>query len=129
MYLGLYFSIVMAVLIVYALAAAPPPRDRRLAIGLLAAPVASGLLLAPSLLPYLVLRTTQGHVRTFGLDTQAEFFLPGPGTASALALGTEMLGRFGPGLSVWALALVDCSPGDGTASATACPRRSSGART
>ena len=33
-----------------------------------------------------------------GLDTQLQFFLPGPGTASARLLGTEMLGRFGPGL-------------------------------
>lgn len=106
MYLGLYFTIVMGVLVVFTAVAAPRPRDRRLLAGLAAAPLATGLLLAPSLWPYVVLRTTQGHVRTTGLDTLLEFFLPGPGTASALALGTEQLGRFGPGLAVWALAAV-----------------------
>lgn len=106
MYLTLYFAIVMGALVLYALAAAPPPRDRRLVLGLLAAPLATAVALAPTLLPYAALRVTQGHLRTFGLDTLPEFFLPGPGTLSALALGTEQLGRFGPGLLVWALALV-----------------------
>jgi len=106
LYLALYFAVVMGVLVLVASATAPAPRDRRLVLGLLAAPVVVGLLLAPTLWPYAMLRGTPGHLRTFGLDTQPQFFLPGPGTASARLLGTEMLGRFGPGLSVWALALV-----------------------
>jgi hypothetical protein len=106
LYLTLYFAIVMGVLVLFAAVAAPPPRDRRLLLGLLAAPLATGLLLAPTLLPYWILRSTPGHVRTFGVDTPLWFFLPGPGTLSAVGLGTEMLGRFGPGLVVWALAAV-----------------------
>ena len=105
LYLALYFSIVMGVLVLLGCATAPA-RDRRLVAGLLAGPIVTGLLLAPTLLPYAVLRATPGHVRTFGLDTQLDFFLPGPGTASAWLLGTEMLGRFGPGLVVWGLAIV-----------------------
>jgi hypothetical protein len=106
MYLALYFSIVMGVLVLFACVAAPAPRDRRLVIGLLVAPLAVAALLCPTLLPYVWLRATPGHVRTFGLDTQLDFFWPGPGTASAWLLGTEQLGRFGPGLVVWALAAV-----------------------
>ncbi len=106
MYLALYFAIVMGVLVVFACVAAPAPRDRRIVLGLIGGPLAVAALLAPTLVPYAVLRALPGHVRTFGLDTQLDFFWPGPGTASAWLLGTEQLGRFGPGLVVWALAAV-----------------------
>ena len=123
MYLALYFSIVMAVLVLLACAAAPAPRDRRLVVGLLSGPLAVAALLAPTLVPYAWLRATPGHVRTFGLDTQLDFFWPGPGTASAWLLGTEQLGRFGPGLVVWALAAVGVAAArDGRSRAGLSPR-------
>jgi hypothetical protein len=106
MYLALYLSIVMGVFVVVAAVTAPPPRDRRLLVGLASAPLVVGCLLAPTLLPYAALRAMPGHVRTFGLDTPLDFFWPGPGTASAWLLGTERLGRFGPGVVVWTLAAV-----------------------
>ena len=95
LYLALYFAIGMGVLVGYACAAAPRPRDRRLVVGLLGGALATACLLASTLLPYALLRAVPGHVRTFGLDTQLDFFLPGPGTASGWLLGTERLGRFG----------------------------------
>jgi hypothetical protein len=99
---ALYFGIVMSAILVYSALATSEPRRRA---ALLAAPVATGLLIAPTLAPYAALRATPGHVRRFGLDTPLSFFLPGPGTWSARLLGTEQLGRFGPGLLVWILGL------------------------
>jgi hypothetical protein len=123
MYLALYFSIVMGVLVVFACVAAPPPRDRRLVAGLVAAPLAVAALLAPTLVPYAILRATPGHVRTFGLDTQLDFFWPGPGTVSAWLLGSEQLGRFGPGLVVWGLAAVGIVAARGDRSRAGLPGR------
>src|SRR5204862_2241100 len=67
LYLTLYFAIVMGGLALLACVTAPPPRDRRLIVGLLAAPVVTFALLSPTLLPYALLRGLPGHLRTFGL--------------------------------------------------------------
>src|SRR5262249_44815879 len=48
-YLTLYFAIVMGVVALWALATAPERADRRLRLGTLAAPLATGVLLAPTL--------------------------------------------------------------------------------
>jgi hypothetical protein len=109
LYLALYFGIVMSAILVYSAFVTTDPRRRRWC---LAAPVAMLALVAPTLAPYVLLRTTPGHVRTFGLDTAPSFFLPGPGTWSARLLGTEALGRFGPGLLVWPLLLVGLARSD-----------------
>ncbi|MGH7895969.1 MAG: hypothetical protein ACREQL_14950, partial [Candidatus Binatia bacterium] len=111
MYLAFYFAVVMGCLATAALVLAPTPDRRRLVLGTLVAPVAVGLLLLPTLWPYLVLRATQGHVRTLGMGTHWSFFLPGPGTWSGTLLGvgaptSGVFLSFGPGLFTAALALV-----------------------
>jgi hypothetical protein len=105
LYLALYFAIVMSVLVLFACVAAPAPRDRRFTAALLAGPIVMGLLLAPTLAPYVALRMAQAHIRTFGIDTPLSFLLPGPGTLSAALLPTTGNGWFGPSFAVWILAL------------------------
>ena len=105
LYLALYFAIVMSALVLLACVAAPAPRDRRFTAALLAGPIVMGLLLAPTLIPYVILRMAQAHVRTFGIDTPLSFLLPGPGTLSAALLPTSGNGWFGPSFAVWLLAL------------------------
>jgi hypothetical protein len=68
--------------------------------------VATLCLLAPTLWPYLVLRSTQGHVRDVGLDTHLSFFLPGPGTLTGRLAGLEGYAQFGPGLVVGTLGVL-----------------------
>src|SRR2546425_389909 len=74
------FALVMGMMSLVALAAAPTRRAPRLWIGTALAPLAALALLAPTLWPYAYLRSAQGNVRTAGLDTTLPFFLPGPGT-------------------------------------------------
>lgn len=110
-YLTLYFAVVMGVLALWGLATAPERADRRLWLGTLAAPLATGLLLAPTLWPYVALRAVQGHVRTVGLDTPASFLLPGPGTVTGAAFGLDGPAQLGPGLVVTALVALGLAVG------------------
>ncbi len=103
MYVAFYFALVMGGLAVAGIVLAPTSDRRRLAIATLAAPLVAGLLLAPTLWPYVVLRMTQGHVRTLGMGTPWIFFLPGPGTWSGALFGfghpvNGAVLSFGPGL-------------------------------
>jgi hypothetical protein len=68
--------------------------------------VAVGTALLPTLLPYTLLRASQGNVRTFGLDTTASFLLPAPDTLSGALTGLGAAGQLGPGLVVVALLLL-----------------------
>jgi hypothetical protein len=106
MYLTLYFGITMGVLGLWALVAAPTRRSPRLRAGIVLAPVVALALLAPTLWPYVVLRTTQGLIRPAGLDTYLSFFLPGPGTVTGWLAGLAGPARFGPGLAVSGLAVL-----------------------
>jgi hypothetical protein len=106
LYLALYFGITMTALAALALLVAPTRRTRPLRLGTLLGPLATLIAIAPTLWPYVVLRTTQGAVRTAGLDTPLTFFLPGPGTWTARLADSPPHVAFGPGLAVWCLAVV-----------------------
>jgi hypothetical protein len=111
LYVAFYFAVVMGALALAAIVVAPTGERGRLVRGTIAAPLAAGVLLAPTLWPYVILRATQGHVRTVGLGTHWTFLLPGPGTWSGLlagfdgTLGTGALWSFGPGFFTTALVL------------------------
>ncbi len=102
MYLAVFFTLILGVVGAFGLCAAPTDDRRRLVVGTLAAPLATGLLLLPTLLPYVRLRATQPFLREAGFDTPLDFLLPGPGTASAALFGFDGV-HFGPGFVVVAL--------------------------
>jgi hypothetical protein len=108
MYVTFHFAVVMATLALAAIAWAPVRDRARLVRGTLLAALTTGALLAPTLWPYVVLRRTQGHVRTAGFGTDWTFLLPGPGTWSGMLAGFDgrsgsVLATFGPGLFTSAL--------------------------
>jgi len=108
MYVAFYFAVVMAILALAAIAWAPVRDRARLARGTFVAVLATGGLLAPTLWPYVLLRQTQGHVRTIGFGTDWTFLLPGPGTWSGLLAGLDgrigvAIASFGPGVFTTAL--------------------------
>jgi hypothetical protein len=111
LYVAFYFAIVMGGLALAALVWAPTDDRPRLARATVAAPLATGVLLAPTLWPYLVLRATQGQVRTQGFGTHWTFILPGAGTWSGRlagfdgTLGSSTLLSFGPGFFTSAVVL------------------------
>jgi hypothetical protein len=114
MYGAVFFGLTLGVLGLFAIVAAPSAERRRLALGIVAAPFATGLLLLPNLLPYLELRATQHFVREFGFDTPLSFLLPGPGTLTGGLLGllgVETPSRLGPGLVAWGLAGLGAAAG------------------
>jgi hypothetical protein len=111
MYATVYFALVMGVLGAWSLAAAPTRSDRRLWLGTLLAPLAVLVLLAPTLWPYLQLRTTLALRRTSGFDTILAMLLPASGTSGDWIPGEALPFRFGPGFVVWALAAVGAATG------------------
>jgi hypothetical protein len=104
MYATVYFAVVMGVLGAWALVAAPARSDRRLWIGTVLAPVASLIVLAPTLWPYIRTRATLGLERSNGYDTIVAMLLPAEGTSGDRLLGFVHPHQFGPGLVVWLLA-------------------------
>jgi hypothetical protein len=108
LYLAFYFAVVMGVLALAAVVWAPGGDRIRLVRGTILAGLVAGVLVAPTLWPYVVLRSTQGHVRTIGFGTDWTFLLPGPGTWSGRLVGLDgriggVLASFGPGLFTSAL--------------------------
>jgi len=106
LYLAVYFAITMGVLAALALLVAPTRRTRRLRAGTLLGPLVTLMAIAPTFWPYVMVRTTQGALRTSGLDTPLAFLLPGPSTWSARLVHSPPHLAFGPGLAVWCIALV-----------------------
>jgi len=110
MYVMFHFAVVMTTLALAAIAWAPVRDRMRLVRGTLLAGLTTGALLAPTLWPYVVLRHTQGHLRTVGFGTDWTFLLPGPGTWSGMLAGFDgrigsAIASFGPGLFTSALVM------------------------
>lgn len=111
MYAAIYFALVMALLGLWALVRAPARADRRLWVGTLLAPVAAAVVLAPTLWPYVRLRSINALQRTGGFDTLLAMLLPGPGTSGERLLDVVRPHQFGPGLVVWGLAALGAAVG------------------
>jgi hypothetical protein len=111
MYATVYFAILMGVVGGWALVAAPTRRDPRLWRGTLLAPVATLVVLAPTLWPYVRARATLGLERSNGYDTLVMMLLPALGTSGDGVLGLDHPYQFGPGLMVWTLAAIGLATG------------------
>ena len=110
MYVAFYFAVVMGILALAAIAWAPVRDRARLVRGTFLAGLVAGVLLAPTLWPYVALRHAQGHVRTAGFGTGWTFLLPGTGTWSGTLAGFDgrldgVIACFGPGLFTTGLVL------------------------
>lgn len=105
MYLALYGAVVFGALGPTGLLVARPSARTRTLLGTVAAPLAVGLLLAPTLWPYLAVRRQYGFERT-RLRTPLEFLLPAADTWTAWLTGLTSPLAQGPGAVVLALAVL-----------------------
>jgi len=106
MYLAIYFSAVLGLLSVAALLVAPAAQRTRLLLGTITAPLAVGVLLAPTLWPYVAARWQQGFVRDAVYPTPLTWLLPAADTWTGAMTGVSTAHSQGPGLLVVGLALL-----------------------